>query len=90
MEMPPPIPLRTALKASVDHPDEVELYGRLQDIATVLSASAETIRQSALRGEVPSLDCLIGVISAIHVADAAVLAYASGRGIYIKSAAELC
>jgi hypothetical protein len=89
-DMTPPIPLRTALKASVDQPDEIELYGRLADIATVLSASAETIRQSALRGEVPSLDTLIGVISAIHVADAAVLQYASGRGIYIKSAAELC
>ena len=53
--MTTPIPLRAALKASVDRPDEVELYGRLQDIANVLSASAETIRQNALRGEAPSL-----------------------------------
>ena len=45
--------LRAALRASVDHPDEIELYGRLQDTATVLSASAEAIRQSALRGKTP-------------------------------------
>lgn len=83
-------PLRAALRASVDHPDEIELYGRLQDIATVLSAHAEPIRLNALRGEQPSLDTLIGIITAIHVADAAALQYASSRGIYIKSAADLC
>ena len=88
--MPPPIPLRAALKASVNHPDEIELYGRLQDIATVLGAHAEAIRLGALRGEPPSLETLIGIVTAIHVADAAALAYANGRGIYIKSAADPC
>ena len=82
--------LRRQLRASVDHPDEIELFGRLQDIATVLSASAETIRQCALRGETPSLNTLIGIITAIHTADAAALQYAQSRGIYIKSAADPC
>jgi hypothetical protein len=84
------IPLRTALKASVDHPDEVELFGRLSDAATVLSTLAEDIRMSTIRGEPPSLETIISVITAIHVADAAALQYASSRGIHIKSAAELC
>ena len=84
------IPLRTALKASVDHPDEVELFGRLSDAATVIRARAEDIRQSALRGEPPSLETLISLITAIHVADAAALAYAASHGINVKSAAELC
>lgn len=88
--MPPPVPLRTALRASVEHPDEIELFGRLQDIATVLSTHAEAIRLGALRGEPPSLETLIGIITAIHVADAAALAYAANRGIYIKSAADPC
>jgi hypothetical protein len=83
-------PLRTALKASVNHPDEVNLYGRLSDAATVLGTLAEDIRLSAIRGEAPSLETLISVITAIHVADAAALQYASSRGIHIKSAAELC
>jgi hypothetical protein len=88
--MTTPTPLRAALNASVNHPDEIELFGRLQDIATVLGAHAETIRQSALRGEIPSLDTLISLISTIHIADAAVLAYASGRGVYVKSTADPC
>ena len=88
--MSPPTPLRAALEASVHHPDEIELFGRLQDIATVLSASAETIRLGALRGEPPSLETLIGIVTAIHVADAAALAYANSRGIFIKSAADPC
>lgn len=86
---PPVIPLRAALKASVDRPDEVELYGRLQDIATVLSASAESIRQCALRGETPSLETLISVITAIHIADAAALAYAASQGIHINADPDL-
>jgi hypothetical protein len=84
------IPLRTALKASVDHPDEVELFGRLSDAATVLAGLAEDIRLSALRGETPSLETVISVVAASHLADRAAIDYAAARGIHIKSAAELC
>lgn len=88
--MTPPIPLRAALRASVDHPDEVDFYARLSDAGNVLCALAEDIRLSALRGRTPSLETMISVAAAIHVADAAVLAYANSRGIYIKSAADPC
>ena len=49
--MTTPIPLRDALKASLDHPDEIELAGMLMDHATALRACGERIRQSTLRGD---------------------------------------
>jgi hypothetical protein len=85
-----PIPLRVALKASVDHPDEIELYARLRDSAITLAEYAEDARLLAIRGEKPSIEALMRILTATHLADQAALAYAAARGVNIKSAAELC
>ena len=82
--------LRQQLRASVDLPDEIALFGRLSDAANVLASLAEDIRLSALRGETPSAFTMISLAAAIHIADQAALDYAAAHGIYIKSAADPC
>ena len=86
--MTTPIPLRDALKASVNHPDEIELAGMLMDHATALRACGERIRQSALRGDSQHerdqrTFILADALAIARDAEQAVRAYTAGQGYRI-------
>lgn len=67
--------LRRQLKASVDRPDEVQLYGCIRDTATALDTIAERIRNCSLRGQTPSLKMLADAVTILRLADQAALAF---------------